>query len=61
MLSVATDSRGLARVTLNRPEKHNAFDAGTILELTHAFAKLGEDAAVRAILLSGEGPSFCAD
>jgi methylglutaconyl-CoA hydratase len=60
VLSVETDSRGLARVTLNRPEKHNAFDAGTILELTHAFAKLGEDGAVRAIALSGEGPSFCA-
>lgn len=60
MPSVSVDPRGLARVTLNRPEKHNAFDAGTILELTHAFARLGEDSAVRAILLSGEGPSFCA-
>lgn len=60
MLDIATDTRGLARVTLNRPEKHNAFDAATILELTRAFAALGEDAAVRAILLSGNGPSFCA-
>ena len=60
MPRVSVDPRGLARVTLARPEKHNAFDAGTILELTHAFARLGEDAAVRAILLSGEGPSFCA-
>lgn len=60
MPSIATDSRGLARVTLNRPEKHNAFDAGIILELTQAFASLGADDAVRAILLSGEGPSFCA-
>ena len=60
MVKVETNASGLARVTLCRPEKHNAFDAGTILELTHAFTKLGEDAAVRAILLSGEGPSFCA-
>lgn len=60
MLKVETDSRGLARVTLNRPEKHNAFDAGTILELTYAFARLGEEDSVRAIALSGEGPSFCA-
>ncbi len=60
MPRIETDSAGLARVTLDRPEKHNAFDAGIILELTQAFAGLGEDAAVRAILLSGEGPSFCA-
>lgn len=60
MLTVATDARGLARVTLNRPEKHNAFTAETILELTHAFATLGADPTVRAILLAGNGPSFCA-
>ncbi|MFN7398266.1 MAG: enoyl-CoA hydratase-related protein [Sandaracinobacter sp.] len=51
---------GLARLTLNRPEKHNAFTAQTILELTQAFTLLGQDASVRAILLSGNGPSFCA-
>lgn len=60
MPRIETDASGLARITLNRPEKHNAFDAGTIVDLTHAFARLGEDADVRAILLSGEGPSFCA-
>ncbi|MCG2841643.1 enoyl-CoA hydratase-related protein [Sandaracinobacter sp. RS1-74] len=60
MLRLETDSRGLARVTLARPDKHNAFDAATILELTRTFATLGEDEAVRAILLTGEGPSFCA-
>ena len=60
MLNVSTNSRGLARVTLNRPEKHNAFDAATILELTRAFTTLGGDAAVRAVLLAGNGPSFCA-
>ncbi len=59
MLDVATDARGLARVTLNRPEKHNAFDATVIAELTAAFAMLGRDAAVRAVLMSGKGPSFC--
>jgi methylglutaconyl-CoA hydratase len=60
MVETATDARGLARVTLNRPEKHNAFTAETILELTHAFTALGSDPAVRAILLTGHGPSFCA-
>ncbi|WP_374387327.1 enoyl-CoA hydratase-related protein [Sandaracinobacter sp.] len=60
MLKVSTDTEGLARVTLDRPEKHNAFTAETILELTHAFTALGQQAAVRAILLAGNGPSFSA-
>lgn len=60
MLDISTDARGLARVHLNRPEKHNAFTAETILELTHAFATLGHDPSVRAILLAGNGPSFSA-
>jgi methylglutaconyl-CoA hydratase len=45
------------RVTLARPERHNAFDAALIAELTDAFADVGE---ARAVLLEGEGPSFCA-
>jgi methylglutaconyl-CoA hydratase len=45
------------RVTLARPERRNAFDAALIAELTEAFADVGD---ARAVLLSGEGPSFCA-
>lgn len=60
MLDVATDSAGVARVTLNRPEKHNAFDAALVGALAEAFTRLGADPAVRAILLAGHGPSFCA-
>jgi methylglutaconyl-CoA hydratase len=44
-------------VTLARPERRNAFDAGLIAELTEAFADVGD---ARAVLLAGEGPSFCA-
>lgn len=51
---------GLARITLDRPEKHNAFTADTIVGLTKAFQTLGSDPDVRAILLDGNGPSFCA-
>jgi methylglutaconyl-CoA hydratase len=47
----------LLRVTLARPERRNAFDAATIAELTEAFADVGE---ARAVVLAGEGPSFCA-
>jgi enoyl-CoA hydratase/carnithine racemase len=45
------------RVTLARPERRNAFDAGLIAELTDAFADVG---GARAVVLSGDGPSFCA-
>jgi methylglutaconyl-CoA hydratase len=48
----------LLRVTLARPERRNAFDAALIAELTEAFTAVGED--VRAVLLAGDGPSFCA-
>jgi methylglutaconyl-CoA hydratase len=45
------------RVTLARPERRNAFDAAVIAELTDAFANVGD---ARAVVLAGEGPSFCA-
>jgi methylglutaconyl-CoA hydratase len=45
------------RVTLARPEQRNAFDAELIAELTEAFTDVGD---VRAVVLSGDGQSFCA-
>ena len=45
------------RVTLARPERRNAFDAKLISELTEAFAEAGD---ARAVVLAGEGESFCA-
>jgi methylglutaconyl-CoA hydratase len=45
------------RVTLARPERRNAFDAALIAELTDAFANVGD---ARAVVLAGEGESFCA-
>jgi len=52
----------LARVTLARPDAHNAFDASLIAELRTTFAALAreEPAALRAVVLGGDGPSFCA-
>jgi len=50
----------VATVWLNRPERHNAFDALMIAELTRAFATLGADDSVRAMVLAGRGNSFCA-
>jgi methylglutaconyl-CoA hydratase len=45
------------KVTLSRPERRNAFDAALIAELTDAFTDVGD---ARAVLLAGEGESFCA-
>jgi methylglutaconyl-CoA hydratase len=50
----------VARVALSRPEVRNAFDDVLIEELTRAFREAGEDAAVRVVVLSGDGASFCA-
>ena len=55
-----TIEHGIARVTLNRPDRHNAFDEGLIEALTTTFNVLGIDPTVRAIILSGNGKSFCA-
>jgi enoyl-CoA hydratase/carnithine racemase len=45
------------RITLARPERRNAFDAALIAEVTEAFAAVGD---ARAVILAGEGESFCA-
>ena len=59
--SIQVESRdGIARVTLNRPVRRNAFDAHMVSELYEAFEGLGRDASVRGIVLTGAGPAFCA-
>ncbi|MEK6275547.1 MAG: enoyl-CoA hydratase-related protein [Actinomycetota bacterium] len=47
----------ILRVTLARPERRNAFDAELIRELTDAFSDVG---GARAVVLTGDGPAFCA-
>ena len=56
----SVDERNIATVTLNRAEKHNAFDDEMIIELTRIFKKAGEDKSVRALILRAEGKSFSA-
>jgi methylglutaconyl-CoA hydratase len=51
---------GVAWVTLNRPEVRNAFDDALISGLRKAFDDIGGDPSVRAMVLSGNGPAFCA-
>lgn len=59
-IRLTTDPRGVASLTLARPEKHNALSAQMIAELTEAAETLGADPAVRVVLLEAEGESFCA-
>lgn len=59
-ISIKIDQRGIATLTLNRPEKHNAMSALMISELTQAAGQLGEDTSVRVVVLTGAGKSFCA-
>lgn len=51
--------QGVARITLNRPDKRNALDADLISELCDALEISGRDPAVRVVLLRGEGKDFC--
>ncbi|QFI70289.1 crotonase/enoyl-CoA hydratase family protein [Sinorhizobium alkalisoli] len=59
-IRLVVEDRGIARLTLARPEKHNALSAVMIGELTDAAVRLSADAAVRAVVLDAEGKSFCA-
>lgn len=51
--------QGVARITLNRPEKRNALDADLIAELKDAVAVSASDVETRVVLLMGAGTDFC--
>ena len=61
LLSVEHD-RAVARLTLDRPVVHNAFNAELIAELTRAFDRFAAQPAdeLRAVVIAGNGRSFCA-
>ena len=54
------DDHGVARVRLNNPDKHNAFDDEIIGELTEAFVAIVDNSNVRVMVLGSEGKSFSA-
>jgi methylglutaconyl-CoA hydratase len=58
-LTVA-DTGGVRRLVLDRPDKHNAFDDTLVAALSDALDDAAADDSVRAVVLSGNGPSFCA-
>ena len=51
---------GVGIITLNRPERHNAFDDALIAELSDAIERMAANPAVRVLVLSSTGKSFCA-
>jgi len=54
------DAAGVAKITINRPEVHNAFRPETVVEMSDAFTRAREDQEVGVIILTGEGPdAFC--
>lgn len=54
------DARGIATVTLDRQDRHNAFDDGVIGELREAFRSLRKNDRVRVVILRGAGKHFSA-
>jgi methylglutaconyl-CoA hydratase len=59
-ISVEQDSRGVFTVTLNRPEKHNAFDDQIIYQLSHIFNEIAANPTARVMILAANGKSFSA-
>ena len=60
-MSVGFDiSDGVARITLNRPERMNAVDAATEAALGEAWEAIDLDPAIRCAVLTGAGRAFCA-
>jgi naphthoate synthase len=54
------DTAGIAKITINRPEVHNAFRPETVVEMADAFTRAREDHDIGVIILTGEGPdAFC--
>ncbi|MDR0514955.1 MAG: 1,4-dihydroxy-2-naphthoyl-CoA synthase [Coriobacteriaceae bacterium] len=58
--------KGIAKISINRPERRNAFTPLTVSELTHAFTRARDDAAIGVIILTGanhegnpEDQAFC--
>ncbi|HEY8539763.1 MAG TPA: enoyl-CoA hydratase-related protein [Steroidobacteraceae bacterium] len=60
LVTTTLSERGVATVTLNRPEKHNALDGETLKQLHAALLDVERNADARVVVLTGAGKSFCA-
>ncbi len=59
-IKLETDAKGIATLTLNQPEKHNAMSGLMIGELSAAVTDITSNNAIRIVVLTGAGKSFCA-
>jgi methylglutaconyl-CoA hydratase len=59
-IKISRQEQGIVRVTLNRPEIHNAFDDQLIAQLTTTLKELDQDLTVRVLILDAAGTSFSA-
>lgn len=59
-IDLSTDPRGIATLTLNRPDKHNAMSSQMMADIRQACATVESDPAIRGVVLTGTGKSFCA-
>ncbi|RLA18553.1 MAG: crotonase/enoyl-CoA hydratase family protein [Gammaproteobacteria bacterium] len=59
-ITLEIESRGVARLTLNRPDLHNAMNAQLISEMQQALALVESSDEVRVVVLTGAGSTFCA-
>jgi methylglutaconyl-CoA hydratase len=60
MLKLDIDRKGVATITLDRPQKHNAFDDALIAELAHQLEQVENDDAARVLVLAANGKCFSA-
>jgi methylglutaconyl-CoA hydratase len=58
-IAVEVSSRGIATITLDRPERSNAFDQAMLNALAQQFAERAADPATRIVALRGSGKHFC--
>lgn len=60
LVELAIDSRGIATITLNRPDKRNAMNDAMRAEFVVALTRVASDKTIRALVLTGAGKGFCA-
>jgi methylglutaconyl-CoA hydratase len=59
-IQIEIDTRGIATLTLSRPEKHNAISAQMMMEITDTCVAINANESIRAVVLRAQGKSFCA-
>jgi enoyl-CoA hydratase/carnithine racemase len=59
-LVLRSDAKGVATLTLNRPEQYNALSEELLAQMISALEAIEQDASVRVVVIAGSGPAFCA-